>query len=97
MRPDFKPKPVMKKVFSDPLLQEQKTTVHKVLLVENATCGSLKIEVKAGKSTRSAAVQFRCGEVTGDANPKFGPFEKRGRGRLRAVALIDRRPRDHAP
>ena len=36
--------------------------VHKTLFLENATCMPLQIEVKAGKSIKTAKVEFACDE-----------------------------------
>lgn len=35
---------------------------HKAFMVENATCAPLEIEVKIGRSSKSATIPFRCGE-----------------------------------
>ncbi|POR50359.1 hypothetical protein [Bosea psychrotolerans] len=36
--------------------------IHKAFLLDNATCAPLDIEVKVGRSTKSAKLDFTCGE-----------------------------------
>ncbi len=36
--------------------------IHKAFLLDNATCAPLEIEVKVGKSARTAKLDFSCGE-----------------------------------
>lgn len=35
---------------------------HKAIMVDNATCAPLEIEAKIGKSSKSATIEFNCGE-----------------------------------
>ena len=43
--------------------------VHKSLFLENATCMPLEIEVKAGKSAKTAKVEFACDELAEAIGP----------------------------
>ena len=36
--------------------------VHKAFLLDNATCAPLEIEVKVGRTAKTAKLDFRCGE-----------------------------------
>ena len=47
--------------------------VHKALFLENATCMPLEIEVKAGKSTKTAKIEFACDELVEVKGPGLAP------------------------
>ena len=47
--------------------------VHKSLFLENATCMPLEIQVKAGRSAKTAKVEFSCDELVEAKGPGVAP------------------------
>ncbi len=52
---------LLKRVYGGFLFGES-GRAHKAFLLDNATCAALEVEVKVGRSTRTAKLDFTCGE-----------------------------------
>jgi hypothetical protein len=55
------PKVLLRRAYGGFLFGEQ-GRVHKAFFVDNATCAPLEIDVKLGRSRKTAKVDFTCGE-----------------------------------